>query len=66
MHEINRVLSAAAWRMGVVNFFRGLVYALAAIGLGQLDPAHDSQFSNCPGSSTRKGTRLVWAQIRCV
>lgn len=30
MHEINKVLSAAAWRLGVMNFIRGLVVALAA------------------------------------
>lgn len=34
MHEINRVLSAAAWRLGVANFFKGLVYMLGAIVLG--------------------------------
>lgn len=35
MHEINKVLSAAAWRLGVMNFIRGLVLALA-IALGGL------------------------------
>ncbi len=36
MHEINKVLSAAAWRMGVINFFRGLIVAATAIVLGLL------------------------------
>ncbi len=36
MHEINKVLSAAAWRLGIGNFIRGLVYAATAIILGLL------------------------------
>jgi chemotaxis protein histidine kinase CheA len=34
MHEINKVLSAAAMRMAIANFFKGLVYVAAAIVLG--------------------------------
>jgi chemotaxis protein histidine kinase CheA len=36
MHEINKVLSAAAWRLGVVNFFKGLVYAATLVVVGLL------------------------------
>jgi hypothetical protein len=36
MHEINKVLSAAAMRMGIANFFKGLVYAATAIVVGLL------------------------------
>lgn len=31
MNEINRVLGKAAWRLGFINFLRGLVVALAAL-----------------------------------
>lgn len=34
MHEINKVLSAAAMRLWIGNFFKGLVYVSAAIGIG--------------------------------
>ncbi len=34
MHEINKVLSAAAMRLAIANFFKGLVYVAAAIGVG--------------------------------
>jgi hypothetical protein len=34
MHEINRVLSAAAWRMGIANFFKGLVFVAMALVAG--------------------------------
>lgn len=36
MTEINRVLKRAAWRLGVVNFLRGWVYAAAAILAGAI------------------------------
>ena len=36
MHEINRVLSAAAMRLAAANFIRGLVFAATAIVLGLL------------------------------
>ncbi len=36
MHEINRVLAAAAMRLAVANFIRGLVFAATAIVLGLL------------------------------
>ena len=35
MNDINRVLSAAAWRLGVTSFLRGAVFA-AAVALGAL------------------------------
>ncbi len=36
MTEINRVLKRAAWRLGVVNFLRGWVYAAAVILAGAI------------------------------
>lgn len=65
MNEINRVLGKAAWRLGFINFLRGLVVALAVgLALAILLRIAEQVFAFTQTAATSVGPQLPGAKVR--